>query len=252
MTSDRRAVVIGGSRGIGRAVVERLATDGLHVLATGRDGGALRRLEQEMAARGLEVETLVADATDEVATQDLASRAGDTDVLVFNAGASTAAPLARTDLATWEHVLAVNATGAFLALRAFVPPMVARRSGRVVVVASTAAVSGSPYISAYAAAKHAALGLVRSVAAEVAGSGVAVNAVCPHFVRSDMTDASIERIRRATGRDEAEARAQLEGSSRLGRLIEPDEVAAAVATLVREDGAPVNGQALVMDGGGHW
>lgn len=252
MTSDRRAVVIGGSRGIGRAVVTRLADDGFRVLATGRDAGSLGQLEQDMAARGLAVDTLVADAADEAATQRLAEEAGDTDALVFNAGASGAAPLARTDLASWEKILRVNATGAFLALRAFVPAMVTRGRGRVVVVASTAAVSGSAYISAYTASKHAALGLVRSVAAEVAGSGVTVNAVCPHFVRTDMTDRSIERIQQATGRDEADARAQLERSSRLGRLIEPEEVAAAVAMLVSEGPAPVNGQALVMDGGGHW
>lgn len=252
MAGDRQAVVVGGSRGIGRAVVTRLATDGFRVLATGRDVGSLEQLQHDMASRDLAVETVVADATDEDAAQRLAARAGETDVLVFNAGASVAAPLARTDLASWDHVLRVNATGAFLALRAFVPAMVARGSGRVVVVASTAAVSGSPYISAYAAAKHAALGLVRSVAAEVAGTGVAINAVCPHFVRTDMTDESIERIQRATGRDEAQARAELERSSRLGRLIEPDEVAATCAMLVGQDAATVNGQAVIIDGGGHW
>ena len=252
MTGDRRAVVVGGSRGIGRAVVTRMAADGFRVLATGRDAAALERLQHDLAADGVTIDTAVADATDEDAARDLASRAGDTDALVYNAGASLAAPLARTELDAWEHLLRVNATGAFLALRAFVPGMVARGTGRAVVVASTAAVSGSPYISAYSAAKHAVLGLVRSVAAEVAGRGVTVNAVCPHFVRSDMTDESIARIQRATGRDADAARAELERSSRLGRLIEPDEVAAAVAMLASEPTGTLNGQALVIDGGGHW
>lgn len=252
MTHDRRAVVVGGSRGIGRAVVARLATDGFRVLATGRDAAALEQLQQDLATQGLDVATAVADAADEDATQALADRAGPADALVVNAGASAAAPLDRTDLATWERLLQVNATGAFLALRAFVPDMVARGAGRAVVVASTAALSGSPYISAYAASKHAALGLVRSVAAEVAGRGVTVNAVCPHFVRTDMTDASIRRIQQATGRDEGDARAQLEESSRLGRLLEPEEVAAAIAMLVGDDNDTINGQALVLDGGGHW
>ena len=252
MATEPRAVVIGGSRGIGRAVVLRLADDGYRVLATGRDPDALERLHVEAAERGADVETLVADATDEPAAQALADRAGPTDALVFNAGASAAAPLDRTDLQTWEHLLRVNATAAFLALRAFVPAMVARGRGRAVVIASTAAVSGSPYISAYAAAKHAALGLVRSVAAEVAGRGVTVNAVCPHFVRTDMTEASVARIQQATGRDEVTATAELARSSRLGRLLEPEEVAAAVATLLAPDTATVNGQAVVLDGGGHW
>jgi NAD(P)-dependent dehydrogenase (short-subunit alcohol dehydrogenase family) len=252
VTGERRAVVVGGSRGIGRAVVARLATDGFRVVATGRDPASLEQLRDGLAARGLEVDTAVADATDEAATRRLADEVGDVDALVVNAGASSAAPLARTDLDTWQHLLQVNATGAFLALRAFVPSMVARGVGRAVVVASTAALSGSPYISAYAASKHAALGLVRSVAAEVAGRGVTVNAVCPHFVDTDMTEDAVTRIQQATGREASAARDELAHSSRLGRLIEPEEVAAAVAMLVGATDDTINGQALVLDGGGHW
>lgn len=252
MVHDRRAVVVGGSRGIGQAVVIRLASDGFQVLATGRDAGSLDRLQHDLATRGLNISTLVADATDQDATRRLAEEAGPTDTLVVNAGASTAAPLERTELASWEHLLRVNATGPFLALRAFIPGMTAAGFGRVVVIASTSALSGSPYISAYAASKHAALGLVRSVATEVAGSGVTVNAVCPHFVQTDMTDTSISRIQQATKRDAEDARGVLERSSRLGRLIEPREVAAAVAMLVSDESTTVNGQALVLDGGGHW
>lgn len=252
MTADRRAVVIGGSRGIGRAIVERLARDGAHVAATGRDDAALDRLREDLRADGLDVSTVVADATDEAATRALADEVGDVDVLVVNAGVSSAAPLRRTSLESWERQLRVNATGAFLALRTFVPGMVGRGHGRVVVVASTAAVSGGPYLSGYAAAKHAAQGLVRSVAAEVAGSGVTVNTVCPHFVRTDMTDDTVARIQDTTGRSRDEAVAALERSSRLGRLIEPDEVAGVVALLVSDDAAVLNGQALVLDGGDHW
>jgi NAD(P)-dependent dehydrogenase (short-subunit alcohol dehydrogenase family) len=248
----RRALVVGGSRGIGRAVVRRLATDGCDVLATGRSEDGLTRLRDDLAADGLMVGTAVVDATDEDATAALAEAEPDLDVLVYNAGTSSAAPLARTSLDAWHREVQVNATGAFLALRAFVPGMVTRGHGRAVVVASTAGLAGSPYISAYAAAKHAAVGLVRAVAAEVAGRGVTVNAVCPHFVRTDMTTATLERIEAATGRDAAEAEAELEATSRLGRLLEPDEVADAVAYLVAEPAAAVNGHALVLDGGGHW
>jgi NAD(P)-dependent dehydrogenase (short-subunit alcohol dehydrogenase family) len=250
-TPIRRAVVVGGSRGIGRAVVERLVRDGCDVLATGRSEDGLTALHDELSRDGLTVRTAVVDATDGDATAALAADEP-ADVLVYNAGTSSAAPLARTSLDTWRREVDVNATGAFLALRAFVPGMVERRHGRVVVVASTAALSGSPYISAYAAAKHAALGLVRAVAAEVAGRGVTINAVCPHFVRTDMTTATLDRIERATGRDAADAQAELERSSRLGRLLDPDEVADAVAYLVADPTAAVNGHALVLDGGGHW
>lgn len=249
--STRRAVVVGGSRGIGRAIVRRLVTDGLDVLATGRSPDALGALRGALVDDGLTVRTAVVDATDEDATTALAETEADVDVLVYNAGTSSAAPLARTALDVWRRELEVNATGAFLALRAFVPGMVARGHGRVVIVASTAGLSGSPYVSAYTAAKHAAVGLVRAVATEVAGRGVTVNAVCPHFVRTDMTTATLERIAEATGRDADEARAELERSSRLGRLLEPDEVADAVAYLVADPTAAVNGHALVLDGGGH-
>jgi NAD(P)-dependent dehydrogenase (short-subunit alcohol dehydrogenase family) len=247
----RRAVVVGGSRGIGRAIVVRLLDGGHDVLATGRSEEALTTLRDDLDAEGRTVRTAVVDATDEDATAALAADEP-ADVLVYNAGTSSAAPLARTNLDTWRREVDVNATGAFLALRAFVPGMVERGHGRAVVVASTAGLTGSPYISAYAAAKHAAVGLVRAVAAEVAGRGVTVNAVCPHFVRTDMTTATLERIERATGRDAAESQAELERTSRLGRLLEPDEVAEAVAYLVADLTAAVNGHALVLDGGGHW
>jgi NAD(P)-dependent dehydrogenase (short-subunit alcohol dehydrogenase family) len=249
--SPRRAVVIGGSRGIGRAIVAALLDAGDEVVATGRDRTALDGLRDELAVEGRVLRTAVVDATDEDATAALAT---DTtaDVLVYNAGTSSAAPLARTSRVAWERELEVNATGAFLALRAFVPGMVERRFGRVVVVASTAGLSGSPYVSAYAAAKHAAVGLVRAVAAEVAGSGVTVNAVCPHFVRTDMTAATLERIERATGRAPEDALAELERTSRLGRLLDPDEVADAIVYLVADPTAAVNGHTLVLDGGGHW
>lgn len=247
-----RAIVVGGSRGIGRAIVRRLARDGLDVLVTGRSEDALATLRGEVAADGLGVRTAVVDATDEDATAALAEAERQVDVLVYNAGTSSAAPLARTGLDVWRRELDVNATGAFLALRAFVPGMVARGHGRVVVVASTAGLSGAPYVSAYTAAKHAAVGLVRAVAAEIGGRGVTVNAVCPHFVRTDMTTATLERIEAATGRSADEAQAELEDSSRLGRLLEPEEVADAVAYLVADPTAAVNGHALVLDGGGHW
>lgn len=238
----RVVVVTGGGKGIGRAVVERFARAGDRVVAVGRDREAL---EATAAA-----ETGVCDVTDEEAVTALFEHVGRIDVLVNNAGAAASAPLGRTTLDDWRAVLDVNATGAFLCTRAVLGGMVERDEGRIVTVASTAALVGAPYTAAYTASKHAAVGLMRAAAAEVAGTGVTANAVCPTYVRTEMTERSIARIVSATDRTEEEAEAALIASSPLGRLLEPDEVAFAVAFLAAPEAAAINGQALVLDGGG--
>ena len=171
-------------------------------------------------------------------------------MLVLNAGVATSARLERTTLADWRAHLDVNATGAFLCTRAALGGMRERDSGRIVTVASTAGLVGSRYTAAYAASKHAAVGLMRAVAAEVAGTGVTANAVCPTYVRTDMTRRSIERIVATTSRSEDDAEASLATQSPLGRLLEPDEVAFAVAFFAAPEAGAINGQTLVLDGGG--
>jgi NAD(P)-dependent dehydrogenase (short-subunit alcohol dehydrogenase family) len=225
---SRLVVVTGGSRGIGRAVAERFAAAGDEVLAPG---------------------SADLDVTDEAAVAAFfGGRAA--DVLVNNAGISSAAPVAKTSLEDWNGQHAVNATGAFLCTRAALPAMRARGSGRIVTVASVAGVVGAQYTSAYTASKHAAVGLMRAVAAEVAGTGVTSNAVCPTFVRTDMTRTTVQRIASRTGRTEEEGEAAVAAMSPLGRLLEPEEVAAAVAFLASAEAAAINGQTLILDGGG--
>jgi NAD(P)-dependent dehydrogenase (short-subunit alcohol dehydrogenase family) len=238
----RVVVVTGGGKGIGKAVVERFAGAGDRVVAVGRDREAL--------AATAAAETDVCDVTDEAAVTALFERLGRVDVLVNNAGAATSAPLGRTTLDDWRALLDVNATGAFLCTRAVLGGMVERDEGRIVTVASTAARAGISYTAAYTASKHAAVGLMRAVAAEVAGTGVTANAVCPSYVRTEMTERSIARIVSVTDRTEKEAEAALIASSPLGRLLEPDEVAFAVAFLAAPEAGAINGQALVLDGGG--
>jgi NAD(P)-dependent dehydrogenase (short-subunit alcohol dehydrogenase family) len=146
-------------------------------------------------------------------------------------------------------MLTVNATGAFLCTQAFLPGMVERRWGRIVYVASVAGLTGGKYIAAYAASKHAVLGLARSTAAEVAESGVTVNAVCPGYVDTDMTRESIEKIVEKTGKTREQALAAILGTTPQRRLIAPEEVAHAVLSLCDDLACGINGTAIVIDGG---
>jgi len=222
---SRVVVVTGGTRGIGAAVAKRFEAAGDRVTALGRAD---------------------CDVTNEDQVAQVFERIGDVDVLVNNAGVSASADLARTTLDDWRAQIGVNATGAFLCTRAVLPGMRERDRGRIVTVASTAGLEGAKYTAAYTASKHAAVGLMRAVAAEVAGSGVTANAVCPGFVRTDMTRQSVERIAATTGRSESEAEAAVAAMSPLGRLLEPEEVAFAVAFLAASEAAAINGQTLVL------
>jgi len=226
---SRRVVVTGGARGIGAAIAARFSAAGDDVVAVGR---------------------AECDVTDEAAVAALFERLGAIDVLVNNAGVASSAPLKRTTLADWRAQLDVNATGAFLCTRAALPGMLERDRGRIVTVASTAGLVGGKYTSAYTASKHAAVGLTRAVAAEISGTGVTANAVCPAFVRTDMTRESVQRIAKTTGRSDRDAEAALAAASPLGRLLEPEEVAFAVAFLAAPEAGAINGQTLILDGGG--
>ena len=240
-------VVTGGAKGIGRATVERFAALGDRVVALGRDEAALSAL----AARATPaVQTHACDVTDEAAVTRVFGEIGAVDVLVNNAGMGESAPLHQTTLASWRRHLEVNATGAFLCMRAVVSGMRDRGDGAIVTVASTAGRAGVPYTAAYTASKHAVIGLTRAVAAELAGTGVRVNAVCPTFVRTEMTDRSITHIVQRTGRSAEQAEAALAAASPLGRLLEPEEVADAIVHLASPAAAAISGQAWVIDGGG--
>lgn len=231
------AVVTGGTRGIGRGVCKRLAD-------AGHDVVALARSVSSETVPG--VTFRVCDITDDEQVASALSDIGAVDVLVNNAGAATSNPLARTTLAEWEHCLAVNATGAFLCTRSVIDGMVRRGFGRIITIASTAALEGAKYIAAYAASKHAVLGLMRAAAAEVAGTGVTVNTVCPTYVRTDMTAATIANIADKTGVSVAAAETKLAEATPHNRIIEIDEVADAVLAAIATDD---NGRIILLDGG---
>jgi len=249
MLEGKTAVVTGGGRGIGAAIARALGERGVRVVVASRSLAPASEVTEQIAAAGGTALAIEVDVTREesvaLLAADVADRVGPIDVLVNNAGAAHSAPLARTTLADWERMLAVNATGPFLVTRAFLPAMVERGFGRVVNIASTAALEGARYIAAYTASKHAVLGFTRSVAAEVAGTGVTVNAVCPGYVDTDLTRETIARIVAKTGRSEEEARASIAAVSPGGRILAPEDVAAVVVRLCGEPAAgDVNGEAI--------
>ncbi len=248
------AVVTGGGRGIGRACALALAQAGVRVCVSARTVEELERVAEEITASGGEAFTHAVDVTDAESVGTLARAARDhlgaVSILVNNAGTAVSAPIHRITLQDWERIMAVNATGTFLCTKAFLPTMVEGGWGRVINVASVAGLTGAPYIAAYAASKHAVIGFTRAVAAEVALKGVTANAVCPGYVDTEMTRASVDRIVEKTGKSREDALSAILATSPQRRLIAPEEVAHAVLSLCSEEAAGVNGQALVIDGGG--
>jgi 3-hydroxybutyrate dehydrogenase len=250
----RTAVVTGAGRGIGAAIAAALAREGAHVIVSARSRDAIEAVAAEIVADGGDAVALPCDVTDEAAVEALArgarAEAGRVQILVNNAGAASSAPLHALTLDEWNRLFAVNITGTFLCTRAFVPEMVAQGAGRVINVASVSGLVGARYVSAYTAAKHAVVGFTRAIGAEVARSGVTVNAVCPGYVDTPMTRHTIENIAEKTGRSRDEAERAVRAMAGHGRLVTPDEVADAVLWLAGDGAASVNGQAIVIDGGG--
>ncbi len=250
----RTAVVTGGGRGIGATVARALAGVGAAVVVAARTAAEVEKVAADLRAQGKDAWALTCDVTDADDVRELAraatDRLGHVDILVNNAGAAHSAPLRKLALEDWNRLFALNATGTFLCTQALIVGMLERKWGRVVNIASVSGLAGARYIAAYAASKHAVVGFTRCVAAEVAAHGVTVNAVCPGYVDTEMTRASVERIVRETGRSREQALAAILERTPQRRLVQPEEVAHVVVSLCDENARGVNGQAIVIDGGG--
>lgn len=246
------ALVTGASRGIGLEIVGAMATD-YDLVVVGRSARTLGAAAERAYGRAATLTMVAADLARPEGRRELLARVAElpspVQVLVNNAGVAPSSPLHRTDDEQWERTLQLNLTAPFELARALAPVMVKRGWGRIINVASTAALKGYRYTAAYSASKAGLVGLTRALAAELCTKGVTVNAVCPGFTDTAIAADAVANIANKTGRSEAEARASLEGFSPLGRLVDPKEVAAMVLFLASEGAAAITGQALAIDGG---
>ncbi|CAG2155642.1 Putative ketoacyl reductase [Cupriavidus campinensis] len=252
----KHALVTGGGRGIGAAIARQLLGEGASVTLLGRDAATLDATVTTLQAHRLgdaSVGAVCADIADpasvEAAFAAATSARGPITLLVNNAGQAHSAPFGKTDLALWQRMLDVNLTGTFLCTQAALPAMLGAGWGRIVNVASTAGLIGYGYVSAYCAAKHGVIGLTRALALELAAKGITVNAVCPGYTETDIVRDAVANIVGKTGRTEDQARAELAARNPQRRLVQPDEVADAVAWLCRPSASAITGQAVPVAGG---
>ena len=250
MLNGKTALITGGGRGIGRAIALAFAREGARIAVAARTTEQVQEVAAEMGNGAI---ALVCDvANPENVTRmftEMRERLGDPNILVNNAGIAESATIVNTTDELWHRHLAINLSGTFYCTRAAMPAMLKSKWGRVINIASIAAKIGAPYIAAYTASKHGVLGLTRSVAMEVATTGVTVNAICPGYVDTEMVSRGVERIVTTTGRSAEQALESLIKMNPQHRLITSEEVAAVALLLASEEGRGINGQGINIDGG---
>jgi 3-hydroxybutyrate dehydrogenase len=250
LLNGKTALVTGGGRGIGRAIALAFAREGARVAVAARSAKHVNEVAAEI---GKESIALVCDVSqsESVARMfaEMRERFGEADILVNNAGIAESATLVNTSDEFWQRHLGINLSGTFYCTRAALPAMLKNHWGRVINIASIAGKTGAPYIAAYSASKHGVLGLTRSVALEVATTGVTVNAICPGYVETDMVSRGVDRITSVTGLTAEEALESLRKMNPQNRFVTTDEVAAVVLLLASDEGRGINGQGINIDGG---
>jgi NAD(P)-dependent dehydrogenase (short-subunit alcohol dehydrogenase family) len=244
----RHALITGGGTGIGAAAAQHLHTAGAKLSLLGRRMEPLQAVAEQVGGLAIGCDVTdpqqIANAFDEARTLN-----GPIDLLIVNAGIAESAPFHKMTRESWDRIIGVNLTAAFECARAAIPDLLKSDNGRLVFVASVASLRGVPYAAHYAASKHGLLGLMRSLAAEYAKTNLTVNAVCPGYVDTPMTDQSVARVSEITGRSEGDARAAITNMNASGRLVDPQAIGNVIAMLCQPLSRDINGAAITLDGG---
>ena len=246
--AGRHALITGGGTGIGAATARQLSAAGAAITVTGRRREPLEAIAGEVGGTIAQCDVTDRSAIDRAFDEARAAN-GPIDILVVNAGIAESAPFHKMTRDSWDRIIATNLTGAFDCAQAALPDLLKSANGRLIFIASVASLRGIPYAAHYGASKHGLLGLSRSLAAEYARSTMTVNAVCPGYVDTPMTDQSIARVAEITGRSEEKSRNTITEMNVSGRLVHPDGIATLVLTLCLSQSRDINGAALTIDGG---
>ena len=242
------ALITGGGSGIGAATAEALGGAGAKLSLLGRRMEPLQEVAGRTGGSAFQCDVTEPAAIDR-AFGEARSANGPIDILIVNAGIAKSAPFHKMQRAGWDQIIATNLTAAFDCSRAAIADLLASGSGRLVFVASVASIRGIPYAAHYGVSKHGLLGLSRSLAAEYAKTNLTVNAICPGYVDTPMTDQSIARVQKLTGRSDEQSRAAITNMNASGRLVDPKAIAALILTVCLPLSRDINGAALTIDGG---